>query len=192
MATPAHVEVRPTADGVVVCVMWERVTARCDADGYNVKDAGTGRLGAMDLAVHLPATASLTVSTVSGDITITGARQQVRTSSVTGGTYLSGLRVSSLSVESVSGEIEVGIAAVTGFGALIVTSVSGPIRVELSTDLNVDVSLVTLSGRVRSDFASTTHRRSGGWRNVEARVGRGGHQLAVRTLSGLLRLQAAQ
>jgi len=67
--------------------------------------------------------------------------------------------------------------------------VSGDVTVMLPKGLNADISMHTTSGALDSDFPMTLNGRMGRGR-IEARIGQGGRDLEVRTVSGDVRLRA--
>jgi DUF4097 and DUF4098 domain-containing protein YvlB len=128
---------------------------------------------------------------VSGNVSIVGAEGDVRGRSVSGDVRMQQLRVSSIKAESVSGDVTVGIEALMGSGPLKFTSVSGNVTAELPKGIEADVTMRSVSGSLDSDFPLTLNGRVNR-RSIEARIGRGGRELEVRTVSGDVRLRAAK
>lgn len=183
-------EATETADGVVICVLWTDDDSSCDDRGYN-HDGGHDHWGRadMDLQVKVPATDNVEASSVNGDVSIAGTQGDIRASSVSGSVRLDHVRAASIAAHSVSGNIDASIDALTSAGDLTFRTVSGSVTLGLPKDLNANLSVSTVSGRLDSDFSMTL---SGGMsrRRIEARIGKGGRQLDVGTVSGSVRLRA--
>lgn len=195
---PAKLVVKETSDGVIACVLWSDVDGQCDEDGYSIHgdrdDDGWGRhsrRGEMDLEVHVPATMRVSGGSVSGDVTVRGAQGDVRASSVSGNVRVESARASSLRVSSVSGNVDAQIDAFTGTGEISARSVSGDVTLQLPKALDADVSIGTVSGRIDSEYEMTLNGRMNR-RRIEARIGKGGRDLSISTVSGDVRLRAAK
>jgi len=96
-----------------------------------------------------------------------------------------------ISANSVSGNVTVQVESLTGTGDLSFKSVSGDVILELPRTLDADLSMHTVSGRIDSDFQMTLNGRMDR-RRLEARIGKGGRDLDVTTVSGDLRLRMAK
>lgn len=186
-------QVVETRDGIVVCVVWVDGDSECDEDGYHSRGEGGDHWGraSIDLELRVPSDVRITASSVSGDVDITGARGDVRASSVSGDLRLDRLRATSISAHSVSGDVEVHVDELSGRGDLSFKTVSGDVTVELPRGLDADVSLTTVSGSLESDFQLTLNGRVTR-RRIEARVGQGGRGLDVTTVSGDVRLKMSR
>lgn len=195
---PAKLVVKETSDGVIACVLWDDVDGRCDEDGYSIHNdrgddgwGGRNRRGEMDIEVHVPASMQVSGGSVSGNVTVRGAQGDVRASSVSGDVHVSEVRASSLKVSSVSGNVEAQIDALSGTGEISARSVSGDVTLLLPKQLDADVTIGTVSGRIDSDYEMTLNGRMNR-RRIEARIGKGGRDLSVTTVSGDVRLRAAK
>ena len=89
---------------------------------------------------------------------------------------------------SVSGDVSVGIDALTGNGPLSFTSVSGSVTADLPKSIDADVTMRSVSGTLDSEFPLTLNGRMGR-HSLEARIGKGGRELQVHTVSGDVRLR---
>src|SRR5439155_12622297 len=96
---------------------------------------------------------------------------------------------SSVKASSVSGDVTVTVDALSGTGPLSFSSVSGNVTAELPKGLDADVTLRTVSGNLDSDFPLTLNGRMNRHR-LEARIGKGGRDLDIGTVSGNVRLRA--
>jgi DUF4097 and DUF4098 domain-containing protein YvlB len=101
------------------------------------------------------------------------------------------LRATSVRASSVSGDVDIRVAAFTGPGPLKFTSVSGNVTAELPQNMDADVRMRSVSGSLDSDFALTLNGRMSR-HSLEARIGKGGRELEVTTVSGNVRLRAAK
>jgi DUF4097 and DUF4098 domain-containing protein YvlB len=101
------------------------------------------------------------------------------------------VRANSLSAHTVSGNVIVQVESLTGTGDLSFKSVSGDVTLELPRTLDADLSMHTVSGKIDSDFQMTLNGRMDR-RRLEARIGKGGRDLDVTTVSGDLRLRMAK
>ena len=183
--------VEETSDGIVVCVVWKDSDDSCNERGYHSHGHDNWNDASMDLDLRVPANLEVAASSVSGDVRIEGAQGRVRASSVSGDIRLSRLRASSVSANSVSGDVEASIDALTGSGDLTFKTVSGDVTLELPRDVDADLSMSSVSGELNSDFQMTLNGRMDR-RHLEARIGRGGRDLDVSTVSGDVRLKAAK
>lgn len=189
------IEIVETSDGVVACAMFEDTDMECSESGLRSRGRGDRDRDwddvSIDMQVRLPRGMRVSAGSVSGDVAVTGAEGDVRVSSVSGDVEALRLRASSVRATSVSGDVLVSIDALTGDGSLRFTSVSGDVTVELPRNLNADVSMRTVSGSLDTEFPITLNgrmRRS----SLEARIGQGGRELDVTTVSGDVTLRTAK
>lgn len=189
-----HVEVHETSDGLIACVMWDDLDGSCDEDGYHIHgddDGGWRRRGSMDLEVRVPSSMRVAAGSVSGDVSVEGAQGDVRATSVSGSVRLRHLKVASLRATSVSGEVDAQIDSFDGSGDVSAKSVSGDVTLEMPKALDADLSVSTVSGSIDSDYPLTLNGRMSR-RRVEARIGKGGRDLDISTVSGDVRLRSAK
>jgi hypothetical protein len=183
-------QVTETSDGLMVCVIRADSDDGCDGNGYHNRghdDDDWGR-GSMNLEIKLPSNIEIDASSVSGNVDVVGAQGNVRAGSVSGDVRLERLRASSVEARSVSGEISASIESLTGSGPLSFKSVSGDVKLELPRGLDADLSMNSVSGQLDSEFQMTLGGRTSR-RRIEARIGHGGRDLDVTTVSGDVRLR---
>ena len=94
-------------------------------------------------------------SSVSGDVSVTGAQGDVRANTVSGDVRLDKLHASSIKANTVSGDLEVRIDEFTGRGDLSFNTVSGDLTLMVPRTFDADLSMSSVSGDVNSDFALT-------------------------------------
>lgn len=187
-----YTTVREFSGRVVVCVLWRDTDESCDENGAHMHSHDRwGTHGSMDVTVELPATMPADARSVSGDVRISGAHGAVRAASVSGDLTLRGLYATSVHASSVSGDVDVGVAQLSGDGPLTFRSVSGDVTVTVPQGLNADFSMSTVSGDLNTDFPLTLSGRLGR-RSIHARIGNGGRDLSISTVSGDVRLRAAK
>jgi Putative adhesin len=187
-------EIFETPRGITVCSMFKNMDMDCDDRGFHSHDHHRNRDWddlQIDIEVKLPKGLEVDAHNVSGNVSIVGAEGDVRAGSVSGDVRMERLRVSSLKASSVSGDVTVGIDALTGSGPLKFTSVSGNVTAELPKGTEADVTMRSVSGSLDSDFPLTLNGRVNR-RSIEARIGRGGREIEVHTVSGDVRLRAAK
>ena len=188
-------EVQETSDGLVVCVVWRNADDECDRRGYHSHghddDDNRWNRVHMDLEVKLPTNLEIAANSVSGNVSVVGAQGQVSASSVSGDVRLERLRATSVRANSVSGGVSASIESLSGSGELSFRSVSGDVVLELPRTLDADLSMSSVSGQLDSDFQMTLGGRMSR-RRIEARIGRGGRDLDITTVSGDVRLRMAK
>lgn len=193
-------EVIETASGIRVCAMFKDKDVTCDEDGYRVhEDRRWGRRrgddwndAQIDIVVKVPKDVRVSAGSVSGDVDVTGAEGDVRASSVSGNVRLDKLRATTrIRASSVSGDVWVVVESLAGDGDLHFTSVSGNVTAELPKNIDADVRMRSVSGSLDSDFPLTLNGRMNR-HSLEARIGKGGRELEVTTVSGDVRLRSAR
>ena len=194
-------EVVEVPGGVMVCAMYRDRDMRCDEDGYSSRDRDRDRRrdrddddydrASIDIVVKLPRSATVSANSVSGDITVTGAEGSVRGGSVSGDVRMSGLRAATVRASSVSGDVDVEVLALTGEGELRFTSVSGDVVVALPRTLDADVTMRSVSGSLDSEYPLTLNGRVNR-SSLDARIGKGGRELRVTTVSGDVTLRSSR
>jgi DUF4097 and DUF4098 domain-containing protein YvlB len=191
------IEVHEHAGGITVCPMFKNADMECGERGFRMHGRDRGWRDndwddvQIDIEVKVPKSMEVSANSVSGNVDVVGAEGDVRAGSVSGDVRMVNLRVSSLKASSVSGNVNVSIDALTGPGSLKFTSVSGNVTAELPQALDADVSMRSVSGNLDSDFALTLNGRMSR-NNLEARIGKGGRELEVHTVSGNVRLRATK
>lgn len=171
--------------------------------GMNVRDSDAD----VDFVVHVPAGVKLSARSVSGDVEVRGLRGPVEAASVSGDVHVSS--ASEVRANSVSGNVYAALGRIPANG-LSFHSVSGDVTLELPSGTDADFSARTLSGEIDSDFPLTVEGRGRrdrddddddrGWPRVRvrvghdmrARLGRGGPELSVSTVSGDINLRRAR
>lgn len=183
-----HVVVAEGSHGIDVCVV--RADDECDDSGIHGHHDHWGREeGDIDLRVAVPGNLQVSANSISGDVSVDGAQGDVRAHTVSGDVKLQHLRASSLTANSVSGDVEAQLDALTGRGDLAFRSVSGDVTLEVPHNFDADLQLSTVSGDLSSDFPVTLNGGFGR-RRIDARIGNGGRRLDISTVSGDVRIRS--
>jgi DUF4097 and DUF4098 domain-containing protein YvlB len=190
-------DVHQTSRGISICVLYDDSDSYCDESGSHTNNRGwnSGRDRdwnnvSMNLEVAVPTNLIVSAGSVSGDVQMTGMQGDIQANSVSGDIRLDRLRASSVQAHSVSGDVVVRVEEFIGRGDLSFHTVSGDVTLELPRQLDVDLSMSTVSGGIDSDYALTIggngrmNRRS-----MDARIGSGGRRLDLATVSGDVKLR---
>lgn len=126
----------------------------------------------------------LRAKSVSGNVTVKGITGAVNATSVSGNVHV-GENNGAVSGKSTSGNVEVEIVQLAGAGDMEFASVSGNVRVKLPANLDADVRMSTLSGGLKTDFPLNIEEpERGPGRRATGRVGGGSRNLKLSTTSG--------
>ncbi|HEX7938029.1 MAG TPA: DUF4097 family beta strand repeat-containing protein [Gemmatimonadaceae bacterium] len=200
-AEDVTIEVYESDRGITACSMFKTADMECDDDGMHMHDNGWGRRGrdrdrdwddaSIDMEVKVPKGMRVSASNVSGNVRIVGMEGNVRGGSVSGDVRMESLRATSVRASSVSGDVSVDVDNLSGDGSLNFSSVSGSVTVQLPKNLDADVSMRSVSGSLDSDFPLTLNGRVNR-SSINARIGKGGRELEIHTVSGDVRLRMAK
>jgi len=156
---------------------------------------------AVDFTVRVPAGVRVQLATVTGEVYANGLHSPVRAASVSGDVHVSS--DGPVQASSVSGDVEATLGR-TGGQRLQFSTVSGDVTLRVPASIDADFTARTLSGSIDSDFPlqlggrgrrdrdDDDDDRDGGPYRVRVRIGqeahgrlgRGGPELAVTTVSG--------
>lgn len=187
-----RIEVRrygPDNGSVVVCAVWHE-NATCDENGY--RSNGRNRGGrdndvSVSFVVRLPAGVKVNAGSVNGDVRVDGATSEVRAGTVNGGVeaYSSGGPVTA---STVNGEVRVRMGRLTGTEDLKYATVNGNVVVEFAEDIDAEIELTTVNGRLQSDFPLALQGRIDP-RHLRATIGKGGRRIRLTTVNGNVELR---
>lgn len=129
--------------------------------------------------------ASRTVSleTVSGDIEARRAAGRVTAESVSGRITLETGSIDELSVNTVSGDVDLRAGGV-GNGRLKIESMSGEVALVVPGDLSARIDAESFSGSIKSDFGTVEEEEHGPGSHLKASVGAGAAQITLESFSG--------
>ena len=192
---PANVRIElkrygPDNANVIVCAFWTE-NATCDEDGYRSRSEGrrSNRNNdvSVEFTVRIPAGVKINVGTVNGEVAVDGATSEVRAGTVNGGVeaYSSGGPVTA---STVNGNVHVRMGKLTGDSDLHYATVNGNVVVEFLGDVNADIELTTVNGRLQSDFPLALQGRIDP-RHLRATIGNGGRRIRLTTVNGNVELR---
>lgn len=139
------------------------------------------------LNLRLPRRINLDVKSVSGNVRVGELEGSVHLLSISGSATVA--RASGeASITSVSGRVSVNLSQLGG--VVRVNSVSGNVEIGLPVDANADVRVRSVTGDVIADVAGLTLQKVGG-SDYEGRLGAGGTQMSVSSVSGNVRFHRA-
>ncbi|HEX3866292.1 MAG TPA: DUF4097 family beta strand repeat-containing protein [Gemmatimonadaceae bacterium] len=179
--------VEQTSRGLTICVLYDDDTS-CNDRGSRSHNHNWNN-ASVTLDVSLPASVEVSVSSVSGDVRLSGAQGNVEASTVSGDLHLDKLNATSIRANSVSGDILVQADQLASSGDLSFHSVSGDITLEMPRQFDADVSMSTVSGGMDSDYQLTLATGRSSRRSLNARIGNGGRRLELSTVSGDVKLR---
>lgn len=152
-----HVEV--SHDGSTL-----RVRTKYDRTGFNNNGAS------VDYTIHVPANLDVNVGNVSGDITLTGLKGDVR-------------------ADDVSGDVDAALGTVGGSRTVFMKAVSGTIHVAVARNSSFNVEANTISGDIQAFFPADTHKGFVGER-LSGNLGSGKAKMTLGTVSGSISVTA--
>ena len=175
-------------ESVIVCAFWTE-NATCDEQGYRSRGDRSGRSNdvSVEFTVRLPAGVRVNVGTVNGEVMVDGATSEVRAGTVNGGVeaYSSGGPVTA---STVNGNVRVRMGRLTGEQDLRYATVNGNVIVEFTGDVDADIELTTVNGRLQSDFPLALQGRIDP-RHLRATIGKGGRNIRLTTVNGNVELR---
>jgi DUF4097 and DUF4098 domain-containing protein YvlB len=126
----------------------------------------------------------LRAKSISGNVTVRGVAGAVNASSTSGNVHVGDIN-GTVSGKSTSGNVEVEILQLSGAGDMDFASTSGNVRVKLPSSLDADVRMSTTSGGLKTDFPLTVDEPdSGPGRRAAGRIGGGSRNLRLSSTSG--------
>lgn len=197
-----RIEVVEGEDGVVICAIYparggsyngdRQRTDACDDNNSGEVDAEDARV---DFTVRVPAGVKFASRTVAGDVNATGLRGAVDVSTVSGDVTVS--TTGTARAATVSGDVTATFGETDG-EEMEFASVSGNVILRLAGNVGAEVSAHTLSGEIESDFDLRVRGKDedddDGFQieigsAASGRIGGGGPELNVSTVSGDIRLE---
>jgi len=193
--TAATLDVKSISGNVIV--MGVQGAVRAETISGTLQTSGTPKLAAKTISgdlelINEPNDAELNATSVSGTIRAKGLRvRSLDLGSVSGDVMLSDVACDRLGVKSVSGSVEF-IGTLGKSGRYDINSHSGSVRLSLSGNTGFELNANSFSGTIRSDFpvtlgstsARSDRRRFGPGRETHAVFGDGSATLIIRTFSG--------
>lgn len=183
-----RIAVVQTSNGVTVCPVYSMdppSSNDCSNNNNGRRSENRDNDVRVDFTVKVPAGVRFAPKTVNGGVTATGLRSDVDAASVNGNVKVATSGLSKAS--TVNGSIEVTIGSSNWTDALHFKTVNGSIDVTLPASTNADIHATTVSGSLKSDFALTVSGRVEP-REMNARIGSGGHRIELSTVNGAITL----
>jgi DUF4097 and DUF4098 domain-containing protein YvlB len=126
----------------------------------------------------------LRARSTSGDVTVRGFTGAVNAGSTSGNVRVGEIN-GAVSGKSTSGDVDVEIAQLNGAGDMEFVSTSGNVRVKLPASIDADVRMSTTSGGLKTDFPLTIEEpERGPGRRAAGRLGGGSRNLRLSSTSG--------
>jgi DUF4097 and DUF4098 domain-containing protein YvlB len=129
------------------------------------------------------------ISSVSGDVKVTGVTGRLHASAVSGDVHIKDVS-GSVSASAVSGDVSVDISRLEGSDDMKFSSVSGNVTVTAPASLDADVDISSFSGSINTDFPiEVKSQRMGSRTSARGTVGGGSRRLKMSSLSGNVSLR---
>jgi len=146
----------------------------------------------VEFDVRVPATVNYNfdaISSVSGNIEVSGVRGRLNLNSVSGTVKASEI-TGTINAKSVSGNVVADISSIEGTGNMDFSSVSGSVSVTAPGTLGADITMSTLSGSLDTNFPLQIQQRTyGPGRSAHGTVGaHADFSLRLSTISGKVSL----
>lgn len=181
-------------DGYTVCAVYrprDRDAESCSNNRHDDDDHRDRSIDVdVDFVVHVPAGVEFIGTMVTGDVEAEGLQSDVTATSVTGDVVVS--TAGTVRANTVSGSMDIEMGRLDRNQRF--NTVSGDITLRLPEDLDADVRFESLSGDLDSDFDLDVTDQDRKWigSDIRATIGDGGHRLALKTVSGDVRLRRAR
>ena len=128
------------------------------------------------------------ISSVSGDVQVTGVNGRLRASAVSGDVHIKDVS-GSVSASAVSGDVNVEINRLEGADDMKFSTVSGDVSLKAPSSLDADVDISSFSGSIKTDFPIEVRSQRFGSRNTaRGKLGEGSRRLKLSSVSGDVRL----
>lgn len=132
--------------------------------------------------------ANITVSTASGEVTVSNSHGNIHANSASGDVLVKNV-AGQVKANTASGNVEVEIAKLEGSDDMAFNSASGDVRVRMPSDLDAEVSMSTVSGKIKTDFPlEVKEHKYGPGSSASGRLGNGTRRVRLATASGDLSL----
>jgi hypothetical protein len=187
-------ERRALGNGMIICSMYGKGGV-CDTSGYapSPHRGGSNFVGlhmnggnaSVDYLVHIPPGVKVDVSTVAGQVLVSGATSAVTAHTVDGSV---GVQTASgpVDLRTVNGSVKASVATLLGSDAIRIETVNGSVRAQLPAAVQGAFDLENVNGSIRSDFplgasGSEHHHLTG-------TIGTGGGSVQLKTVNGSVTL----
>lgn len=182
----------PDDEGVTACAIWG--DGACTAERYQSTSRGGGwfeRLFrkrasvSIDYVVALPAGVRVDARTTNGGVIVADATSEVVARTVNGSVTI-GTAGGRVSGRTVNGSVRARVDGLPAGAAVELATVNGSVTALLPPNVDADVALQTVNGRVKSDFPIAL--REGSRRSLRGTLGAGGRRVSLETVNGSVTL----
>lgn len=141
----------------------------------------------INYTLRVPRQATLDkITTVNGNISITGMDNQVNASTVNGGITAKELR-GALKLSSVNGTVNAELQQVSFNSEIKLSTVNGTVNVYLPGSIDATFKASTVNGNIRNDFGMEVKKsKYGGGSSLNATLGGGSTQVRLSTVNGTI------
>lgn len=185
---------RHDGDDVYVCALWSS-RGNCDDGASGFGDSGHSWLdifslfkrrstnAVASLRVALPPGVSIDAHTMTGEISLSGARAGVTAQTINGAIHIDHA-AGSVEAKGVNGEIHVGLDSLGPDDNVSIKTVNGAATAVLPPDVDAEVQLSTVNGGVRTDFPITADGEMS-TRDLHGQIGASSsREIELRTVNG--------
>jgi len=125
---------------------------------------------------------------ISGFVQLQNISGTVSASSISGNVNVQSVN-GMVSASSTSGNVDVYLKQIEGSGDMVFSSISGNVQVKAPLTLDANVTMSTLSGRLKTDFeVEVQQRRYAPGYSARGRLGAGTHNIQIRSVFGMVSL----
>lgn len=186
--TDISFSVIPTSDGLVFCVLRDRLDD-CTEEGIRSRneriDAGDT---SADVTIQIPRSVHVRAHTINGGVRVEGMTGEVMASTVNGGVVV-GTSGGPVSATTVNGSIRADVGTATR-ERMRFNTVNGSVEVSLPGETSADLDISTVNGSINTEFPVTVTGRWGP-KNARGTINGGGETISIRTVNGSVRLRKA-
>ncbi len=185
-----HFDTQQTGPGrqdVLICALWGDRTSCDEDDEDHHSHRSRNNDTSVEFRVTVPHGVNVGVSTVNGEVRVSGATSVVDASTVNGSVDATSSG-GPVTASSVNGDVRASMGRFPLQDDLRLSTVNGSVVAEFAGDLDADVELSTVNGRFYTDYQVTVNGRLDP-RNLRARIGKGGPRIKLSTVNGSVELR---
>jgi hypothetical protein len=185
-ANQVRIDVNPSSEGVMLCAIYPGSSGPCGKN-HHYSHNGEGDQAKVHFTVRVPKNLRFSADNVNGSVNAVNMGRFVHANSVNGNVNVS--TSTWTEAETVNGSIKASMGDTRWNGTLKIESVNGSIELDLPDDFSADVKFSSLNGRIESDFPLTMWDHWPVGHSASAQVGKGGRELAIKTVNGSVELK---
>lgn len=178
----------PDDEGVTACAIWgdgtctaERYESRVSRGHWFQRLFRDRSSVSVDYVVALPAGVRIDARTTNGGVIVADATSEV-VARTTNGSVTVGTSGGAVKARTTNGSVRARIDGLPPGASVELASVNGSVTALLPANIDADVALETVNGRVRSDFPIAL--REGNRRTLRGTLGAGGRRVSLETVNG--------